>query len=49
MFLKENIKYWSYDMRLLYRASFDGFHWKDFHKKVDSRGPTLTLIKSEYG
>ena len=34
-------------MILLYRASIDGFHWKDFHKKVDNKGPTLTLIKSE--
>ena len=48
MFLKENINYCTYDMRLLYRASDDGFNWKDFHQKVDNKGPTLTLIKSEY-
>ena len=48
MFLKENINNSNYDMKQLYKASKDGFHWKDFHKKVDNKGPTLTLIKSEY-
>ena len=50
MFLKENIGFENktYDMKLLYRATDDGFHHKDFHKKVDNRGPTLTLIKSEH-
>ena len=35
-------------MRQLYKASEDGFSWKDFHNKVDNKGPTLTFIKSEY-
>ena len=34
-------------MRLLYRATRDGFHTLNFHKKVDKQGPTLSIIKSE--
>ena len=34
-------------MKLLYRGSRDGALSKDFHKKCDNKGPTVTLIKSE--
>ena len=30
---------------LLFRASRDGFHAKDFHAFSDNQGPTLILIK----
>lgn len=33
---------------LLYKASRDGFRASDFHRVCDSRGPTITLIKSEF-
>lgn len=32
---------------LLYRGSKDGFGSKEFHAKVDAKGPTLTIIKSK--
>ena len=34
---------------LLYRGTRDTFTPKGFHNKVDGRGATLTIIKSEYG
>jgi len=32
---------------LLYRATSDGSYPKDYHKKCDNQGPTLTLIKTD--
>ena len=32
---------------LLYRGSRDGFGSKEFHAKVDAKGPTLTIVKSK--
>ncbi|KAL9954735.1 hypothetical protein ACROYT_G042308 [Oculina patagonica] len=32
--------------RLLFRASRDGFAVKTFHTKCDSKGPTVTIVKS---
>lgn len=32
---------------LLYRGSRDGFGGKEFHQKVDAKGPSLTIIKSK--
>ena len=32
---------------LLYRATRDGSYPKDYHKKCDNQGPTLTLIKTD--
>ena len=34
---------------LLYRATRDGSYPKDFHKKCDNQGPTITLIKTDNG
>lgn len=34
---------------LIYRGSRDSFSAKIFHKKCDNKGPTLSIIKSEYG
>ena len=34
---------------LLYRGSKDGFTASAFHAKVDGQGPTLIMIKSEFG
>ena len=34
---------------LLYRASRDGWMWKDFHSKCDKKGATVTLVKSSVG
>ena len=34
---------------LLYRASEDGWHAKDFHKLCDKSGPTMTLFQVEGG
>lgn len=33
---------------LLYRGSRDGFSASSFHIQCDGRGPTITLVKSEY-
>ena len=32
-------------MKLIYRGSRDGMTGKDFHKKCDKKGETITLIK----
>lgn len=37
------------DVRLLYRASRDGWDGKSFHRLCDGRGSTLTIIKSTGG
>lgn len=34
---------------MIYRASKDGFHAKNFHWKCDGKGPTFCLIKSKTG
>ena len=35
--------------QLLYKATRDGFRARDFHRLCDSKGPTLTIIKSTNG
>jgi hypothetical protein len=35
--------------KLLYRGTDDGFAAADFHERCDSKGPTITLIKTEFG
>ena len=35
--------------KLLYRGSRDGFSTKNFHEKCDNKGPTVMIIKSNYG
>ena len=35
--------------KLLYRATIDGSTPSDFHKKVDNKGPTLSIIKTKKG
>jgi len=35
------------NLKLLYRASRDGFGCKDFHNKCDNQGPTVTIVHSE--
>ena len=37
------------EMELIYRGSKDGMTGKDFHKKCDNKGETITLIKNEKG
>ena len=34
---------------LLYRGTRDGFAASTFHQKCDNKGPTVTIIKSNYG
>jgi len=34
---------------LLFKASVDGLNAVNFHSKCDNKGPTITLIKSEFG
>ncbi|CAF1049507.1 unnamed protein product [Adineta steineri] len=34
---------------LIYKATIDGFHSKDFHRCSDNRGPTMTIIQSKNG
>lgn len=34
-------------LRLLYRGSRDGFRTKDVAAKIDNKGPTLVLVKSD--
>lgn len=41
------LKY-SFDLRLLYRASADGFTPYAFHDRCDGRGATLTFIKCQF-
>jgi hypothetical protein len=36
-------------LRLIYRGSRDGFKAAVFHSKCDKKGPTLIIIKSEFG
>ena len=33
-------------LRLLYRASRDGFAAECFHSRCDNNGPTVTIVKS---
>lgn len=33
---------------LLYRGSRDGFKGQAFHERCDEKGPTITLVKTEY-
>ena len=35
-------------MKILYKASKDGFDSSIFHEKCDNQGKTLTIIKSEF-
>ena len=35
-------------LKLLYKASRDGFEYSDFHSRCDNKGPTICLIKSEH-
>ena len=37
------------EMELIYRGSRDGMTGKDFHRKCDNEGETITLIKNEKG
>ena len=32
--------------KLLYRGSRDGFGANDCHKKIDNKGPTLSIVKT---
>ena len=34
---------------MIYNAKDDGWRAKDFHKKCDSQGPTISLIKIKDG
>lgn len=36
-------------LKLIYRATRDGFSAQSFHQKCDNRGPTLTVIRSTGG
>ena len=36
-------------MELIYRATRDGSTSKDFHKKCDNQGPTISLFKNDKG
>jgi tetratricopeptide (TPR) repeat protein len=45
---------WVYEQKLqvfalLYDGDVDGFDAEDFHNKCDGKGPTLTIITSNYG
>ena len=44
--LKDTLKSASHDYTLLYRASRDGWDASTFHSCCDSKGPTVTVIKS---
>jgi hypothetical protein len=44
----EKIGLKSYRTKLLYQGTRDGFKASSFHTLCDSKGPTLTLVKSEY-
>lgn len=54
---KEMITNWVFEtmevdkgpLKLLYRGSRDGFSAVNFHQNCDNRGPTVVLIKSNYG
>ncbi|CAF1592627.1 unnamed protein product [Adineta ricciae] len=37
------------DWKLLYKASRDGFHCKDFHRLCDNQGATITVIRTKQG
>ena len=37
------------ELSLIYRSSRDGFSASDFHRKCDNAGPTVTIIKSQFG
>ena len=36
-------------LKLLYRASRDGYSSYEFHNRCDNEGPTITVIKSDHG
>jgi hypothetical protein len=36
-------------LNLIYRATRDGFRCKDFHDNCHYKGPTICVIKSEFG
>ena len=38
----------TFDPRLLYRASRDGFSANEFHKRCDGKKNTITLVKAEW-
>ncbi|RIB28068.1 hypothetical protein C2G38_2028848 [Gigaspora rosea] len=43
--LKFKVSNPSYNFKLLFKESEDGFTPTDFHKKCDNKGPTLTVLK----
>ncbi len=36
-------------LNLIYKATQDGFKVNDFHSRCDNKGPTISIIKSEFG
>jgi hypothetical protein len=36
-------------LNLIYKSTRDGIKFENFHSKCDNMGPTITLIKSEFG
>eukprot|EP01083_Nonionella_stella_P238452 835587_1 len=45
--LQEKNIYIGHRFNLLYRATRDGFTANDFHRRVDNKGATITLIKTK--
>jgi len=37
----------SLKFKLIFSATLNGDHWKNFHKFCDGKGPTVTLVKGE--
>jgi hypothetical protein len=37
------------DAKMIFNAKVDGWKAKDFHKKCDLQGPTISLIKIKEG
>ena len=42
-FYEKNDAHW----KLIYKAKRDGFRGRNFHSQCDTRGPTMTIIKSK--
>ncbi len=34
---------------MIYKATRDGFEYKEFHKRCDYKGKTIFILKSEFG
>ncbi len=34
---------------LIYKGKGDGFKWNDFNSRINEKGPTISVIKSEHG